>query len=223
MGNACLEVIKPTDPDFTKVMDVSRQGSYQKETDAKPHEGPEVREVLVAKGMSKSSIQTPHSSDDDPNHKRPQLALKLPTGGEYPVSVADGLDSMTNLHKIPSLQHMIPGGLSTMTIVPATGMQQTQVTQSYQISSDGLINTGGTDVMGTHGTTMYSYQPQSAITTNGPPVGGKLMNKWYMYAGASDLQLLSAIREEQSAMEQSNANFAALGHSKFASSKNNLP
>jgi hypothetical protein len=211
-----LEVIKPTEADFTKAIDISRQGSYQRDTDANAHGGLEIPEVMVAKGMSRSSIQTPHGSDEDPNHKKPQLALKLPTAGEFPVSVADGLDSMTNLHKLPSLQHMIPGG-------PGTGVQQTQITQSHQIFSDGLNKTGGTDVMATHGTTIYTYQPQSAITTNGPPSGAMIMNKWYMYAGASDLQLLSAIREEQSAMEESNANFPTLGPSKFASSRNNLP
>lgn len=216
MGNACLEVLKPGGPDTTSVLDISRQGSYSKTHENKAPAALEVPELILVKGISKASIQTPNSSDDDQNSKKLKPGLKLNTAMDYPVSAAEGLDSPTHLNKLPSLQHMIPGGVSSVSLVPSALVQQPNFVNSHQQFADYGQNASTNDGTGFH------FGPQSAIQMSGP-AQGKIMNKWYMNAASSDLQLLSAIREEQSAMEDSNANFATLGPSRFASSRNNLP
>lgn len=217
MGNACLEVLKPGSADTTSVMDISRQGSYSKTHEAKAQAALEVPELILVKGISKASIQTPNSSDDDQNNKKPNLRLKINAGAaDYPISAAEGLDSPTHLNKLPSLQHMIPGAASSVSLMPSTVIQQQHFVQSHQHMPDNIPPAAG------HDGNVFHYPPQSAIQMTGP-AQAKLMNKWYMTAASSDLQLLSAIREEQSAMEESNANFATLGPSRFASSRNNLP
>lgn len=218
MGNACLEVLKPGDAN-SNVMDISRHGSYPKTTDSKVQAGLEVPEVILVKGISKASIQTPNSSDDDQLVKKPKLGLKIPAGPDYPVSAAEGLDSPNHYHKVPSLQQMIPDA-STVSLIPSNAFQFQQSTaQTHQQMGDSHGNGSTNDG------TAFNFQHQSAIQVTGPgPIQSKVMNKWYMMHGAtSDVQLLSAIREEQSAMEESHANFGTLGPSRFASSRNNLP
>lgn len=216
MGNACLEVLKPGSPDTTSVLDISRQGSYSKTHEAKAQAALEVPELILVKGISKASIQTPNSSDDDQNSKKQKLGLKLNTGADYPVSAAEGLDSPTHLNKLPSLQHMIPNGASSVSLMPSTVIQQPHFVHSHQQMPENVAHAPSNDG------TVFHFAPQSATHMTGPSQA-KIMNKWYMTAASSDLQLLSAIREEQSAMEESNANFATLGPSRFASSRNNLP
>lgn len=215
MGNACLEVLKPGDAN-SNVMDISRNGSYPKTTDSKVQPGLEVPEVILVKGISKASIQTPNSSEDDQLGKKPKLGLKIPAGPDYPVSAAEGLDSPTHYNKVPSLQQMIPGA-SNVSLIPSNAFhfQQPSV-QSHQQWGDSQANGSTNDG------TAFNFQHQSAIQATGPQ-HSKVMNKWYMNAATSDVQLLSAIREEQSAMEESHANFGTLGPSRFASSRNNLP